>query len=187
MIGSLSGTVKEKRGNWVIIEVAGVGYKIYSIPSILSSLKKGTKAELFTYLYKKEDVLDLYGFSTIETLEFFELLLSVSGIGPKAALNILSVASLDQIKSAIAEGKPDLLKSVSGIGGKTAQRVVVELKSKLGGTSEFVDMEGGDEVYQALMGLGYTAAEAREAMKSVPSDVKDTSERIKVALKSIRK
>ena len=144
----------------------------------------------------REDALDLYGFKSLEELEMFELLLSISGIGPKSALGVLAIASAADVKEAIANGDPSLLIKVSGIGKKTAERVVLELREKvmaqtMGGRQETAGtgsgiMASGDEI-DALMALGYSMVQAREALRGVDNSIKDSGERIKEALRGLGK
>ncbi|MFH1671389.1 MAG: Holliday junction branch migration protein RuvA, partial [Candidatus Portnoybacteria bacterium] len=131
MIASLSGKIELKTERFVILDVNGVGYKVRCSPLVLKEIEKGQQAKLFIHLYPRENILDLYGFLSFEELEFFELLISISGIGPKAGLSVLSIASLKDLKTSIASGQVSLLTKVSGIGKKTAERVILELKSKI--------------------------------------------------------
>jgi Holliday junction DNA helicase RuvA len=135
----------------------------------------------------REDILDLYGFLDKKDLEFFEMLISISGIGPKGALNILSVASIETLKKAITNEESSILTKVSGIGQKTAEKIILELKSKVSG--EYMDEKGGasGETIDALVSLGYRLQEAREALKKVPDDVKEVGAKIKYALKLLSK
>ncbi len=131
MIAFLSGKIELKTERFLILNVNGVGYKIYTSPLILDKLEKEQEAKFFIHLYPRENLLDLYGFLAFEELEFFELLISISGIGPKAAISVLSIASLKDLKASIASGQVSLLTKVSGIGKKTAERVILELKTKI--------------------------------------------------------
>jgi holliday junction DNA helicase RuvA len=187
MIGSIKGNIQHKGSNYILVEAQGVGYKVFVTPIHLASMKIGTDISLFTHTYVREDQITLYGFQTIEELEFFELLLTVSGVGPKSALGIMSLSSLEMIKSAIASGDAGVFKKVSGIGTKTAERVIVELREKLKaeGVSAPVAKEHSDAL-EALVALGYREQESREALKSIPSD-KSLQEKIKIALKALGK
>ena len=191
MIGHLKGTLVHQDIKSVILDVSGVGYKVYTNTTSLpkrsagdKSYKASTTTEFWTYLAVRENALDLYGFGTKEELDFFELLISVSGIGPKSALAILSIATLQNLRHAISTGDTSHLTKVSGIGKKNAEKIVIELKDKLVGLS--VDMSasvsGDVDALEALKSLGYGEREVREALKKV-SDTKDTGEKIKKALK----
>ena len=190
MISFLRGKVSYKLKNKIILELNNLGYSVFIGDNFLNDLKIGEEAEIFTYQHIKEDIFDLYGFKTLEELEFFELLLSVSGIGPKSALGVLSMAKLGDIKQSIIAGDSNLLTKVSGIGKKTAERVVLELKDKLFklGVSKLSldDCFFSDEI-EALVGLGYSWQESRLALSKVDINIKDSRERIKEALKKMTK
>jgi Holliday junction DNA helicase RuvA len=184
MISMLEGKVELVRENWVIINVNGVGYKVNIGSSLASRLHPEENAKIFTYTQVREDILALYGFEKVEELEFFELLISVSGIGPKAALGILSAASVEKIKASIINQDPTLISSVSGIGKKTAEKVVIELKNKVGATGNYFEGIGGktEEVYDALMQLGFKPNEARTAIAELPENCRTTEDRLKHCL-----
>ena len=137
----------------------------------------------------KEDSLELYGFESYPELEFFETLIQISGIGPKSAVGILSIAPLDTIKKAIASGEVSYLTKVSGIGKKTAERVIVELRDKMGQLDESAGAMFKDEqdVLEALKSLGYSSGEAREAIKKIPDNINGVNTKIKEALKILGK
>lgn len=188
MIGSLKGKITHKSANYIILETSGVGYKVFVPLVLLASLKVGQESSLVIHTYVREDQLTLYGFPTLSELEFFELLLTVSGVGPKSALGIMSLASLAMIKSAIVSEDPSVFTKVSGIGRKTAERVILELKEKLKDekSSMPVAKEHSDAM-DALVSLGYSQQEARDALKSVPADVTNLQTKVKIALKSLSK
>jgi len=191
MIAKLTGIVSDIGNRYAILDVGGVGYKIFATEDVLHSLKANKSASFFTYLAVREDALDLYGFTSKKDKEFFELLIGVSGIGPKSALNILSLVSAEALETSIRSGSVAHLVKVSGIGKKTAEKIVLELKDKLGG------MEGGGEftagmssdmdAIMALQALGYDADDAREAMKKVDKNVLDIGAKVKAALKELGK
>ncbi len=182
MISHLKGTLLYSDLKSVTLDVSGVGYKIYTNTSGLEN-SKGKTAEFWTYLAVRENALDLYGFTKKEELDFFELLITVSGIGPKSALAILSVASLQNLKHAIVSGETSHLTKVSGIGKKNAEKIVIELKDKLDGVIDMShEIKGDVDALEALKSLGYGEREAREALKKV-TDGKDTGEKVKKALK----
>lgn len=178
-----------KGNNFVIIEVREVGYKVFVNPTMLAELEIGQEIDCYTHQYVREDSLDLYGFKSLDDLELFELLLSISGIGPKSALGTLAIASADEIKESISHGDPALLQKVSGIGKKTAERVVLELREKISYISPTqISSENGNtsgEEIDALLALGYSMQQARDALKNVSSDIKDSGERIREALKKM--
>ncbi|MFH1129354.1 MAG: Holliday junction branch migration protein RuvA [Patescibacteria group bacterium] len=188
MIGFIEGKIEYSTDKCVVVDVNGVGYKIYISTSVFKNLPEiGNKVKLFTHLHVREDILDLFGFLDKKELEFFEMLISISGIGPKGALNILSVASIETLKKAISNEDSTILTKVSGIGHKTAGKIILELKSKISG--EYLDEKGGadGEVIDALVSLGYRLQEAREALKKVPHEVKEVGAKIKHALKLLSK
>ncbi len=191
MIGKLRGRVELVKDTFAIIDVNGVGYKVMLNEIALGKIAKEQDQEisLFIHTNVKEDHIHLYGFMSLEELEMFELLLSVSGIGPKAGLAILTIASVATIKNAIFKEDYTLLTQVSGIGKKTAERVCLELRSKVEGVEgeDKQEVEASQEVIEALMAMGYSASEARESVQAIPDDVTDESEMIKLALRSIKK
>ncbi len=184
-----------KYSNYIILRVEGLGYKIFLNEKFYNNLREGQEIELYTHQYVREDALDLYGFETWEQLGFFETLLSISGIGPKSALSATSIAGVSEFKEYIARGDSALLQQVSGIGKKTAERIVVELRDKIGflpASSEREEVKSGEEgsasseEIDALMALGYSLTQAREALKGVDPAVKDSGQRIREALKNIK-
>lgn len=181
MIGYLKGRVIEHDLKSVILDVSGVGYKIFTNTAFLES-KKPEILEFWTYLAVRENALDLYGFVNKEELSFFELLITVSGIGPKSAMGILSVASVANLRNAISSGDTSHLTKVSGVGKKNAEKIVVELKDKLTGFEGGATVSGDVDVIEALKSLGYGERESREALKKV-GESKDMSDKIKKALK----
>ncbi|HBH71755.1 MAG: Holliday junction ATP-dependent DNA helicase RuvA [Parcubacteria group bacterium GW2011_GWC1_42_11] len=192
MIAHLSGTILFAGDRYVVIETNGVGYKVRLAVDTLQTLRKNTgeNTSLWIHTAVREDALDLYGFQNQVELEFFEMLISVSGIGPKGALGILNVAPVDHLKEAIAMGDTGALTKVSGIGSKSAQKIILELRDKLGWQeSEAGGTMLGDErdAIEGLVALGYAERSAREALKKVPSDTKGTGARIKEALKLLGK
>lgn len=190
MIAYLEGKIIKKSKDFVVIKTAGVGYKVFVNTGLMSELVIGEIYELFIYHHITEQSSSLFGLKNEEQQEFFELVLSVSGIGPKTALNVLATASIYEIKDSISRGEPALLNKVSGIGPKTAERVVLELRNKIGHlemSSNLKNTDGfasGDEI-DALISLGYSMTQARDALRSVDKNIKESGERIKEALKKI--
>lgn len=191
MIAFLRGKIINKSTNYVVLETNDIGYQVFVGENFLNELKLNTEIEVYTHHRVKEDSSDLYGFKCLEDLELFELLLTVSGVGPKSALGVLSIASANDVKESIIQGDAGLLTKVAGIGKKTAERLVLELKNKVmrsGGETSTVNSLnfGGDEI-DALMSLGYSLSEAREALNAVDSTITDSSQRLKEALKKAGK
>lgn len=171
----------------MILEVNSIGYKIHVSSPIYAEMKAGEPAKFYIHEHVREDCLDLYGFKTLAEMEFFELLLSISGIGPKSALGVIAIASPEEIKESICHGDPHLLTKVSGIGKKTAERIVLELRDKIAylplGNKEEAGAKA-DEI-DALLALGYSLGQAREALKQADKNEKNSGERIRQALKKL--
>ena len=174
----LNGTVAEIGPNLAVIDCCGVGYSCATTNYTLAQLKKGEQAKLFTYLYIRDDILDLYGFFSQAELSSFKMLLSVSGVGPKAALAILSSGTPDQLALSIVTGDEKSLTGVPGIGKKIAQRIILELKDKLAKEQGSFDAHAGtlspaptggtvQEAASALSVLGYSSQEISVALKGV--------------------
>lgn len=184
MIAHIRGTIFFRASRYLIIDVGGVGYKVtVSLETLKTLPQKNETCELFTYVHVRENALELYGFGTLAELEFFEMLISISGIGPKSALGILSVAPIDSLKRAIGSGDIVHLTKVSGIGKRTAEKIIVELRDKLAGGASAYTSEGEAEVIDALATLGYTMKEAREALQKVSPTTMMVDARLKEALK----
>lgn len=168
------------------MDVAGVGYKVFVNAETLRKItkKQDTITKLWTHLYVREDALELYGFLMQGELELFETLIGVSGVGPRTALGILNVAPIDTLKRAIASGELSYLTKVSGIGRKTAEKIMVELREKFGKAMvPGPELKEEQDALEALESLGYSAREAREALRQVPETIKGTPKRVKEALR----
>lgn len=187
MIARISGTLVQKGPGHVVIEVSGVGYEV-SVPiSTYSGLPaEGNTTLLHVFQYVREDTLALYGFRNQQEKGLFAQLLGVSGIGPKVALAILSIASVHDIKAAIGGGDTAFISSVPGIGKKTAERVVVDLRDKMGEQSG-ADESGSShtDVIEALIGLGYSSKDSRQAVKNAAMHESETDEVLRRALKEL--
>ena len=190
MISRLTGQIIHKDLGFVILETGGVGYKVAVTNETLNEITKagGKPVSLWTHQAIREDSSDLYGFPNRDTLEFFELLISISGIGPKTALSVLNASSIENLQMAISSGETSYLTKISGIGRKLADKIVFELKEKIGdGTEISGAMKGDADVLEALISLGYGERDAREAIKKLPKDVVGTSNRVKTVLKVLGK
>jgi Holliday junction DNA helicase RuvA len=189
MIASLSGTLSFTAERFLVLNVGGVGYKIFTTGEVIRTAQKKTGEALFwTHLSVRETSLDLYGFLEQSELEFFELLLTVSGIGPKTALGIMNAAPVEMIVSAVTEGDSSHLTKVSGIGTKNAQKIVMELKGKVDRfRSETPSGEKETDALEALEALGYSLREAREVLKKISPEAETPGEKIKEALKILGK
>lgn len=192
MISSIEGKITLKSEKHIILETGGIGFKVWCGEKTLSKLPQiGESVKLFTYLSVKETAWDLFGFMSMAEIELFELLISISGIGPKTAAGILSSATVEDLQEAIVLGDETILSRVSGIGKKVAQKIVIELKSKIKKLSKAsgdkFSMIDEIEIIDALVTLGYRLSEAREAIKQVPQGVKGVENRVREALKRLGK
>lgn len=191
MIATISGVVSEKLADAVVLDVRGVGYGLYVPAEDHGRLKTGQEAKLYVYEHIREQSHDLFGFLTPDTKALFEQLLAVNGVGPRMALSMLSIGSDQEMRAAIASGDVKFIQQASGVGKRVAERVVVELKDKVGlagvdlGSAGLLQGEQGlmkDEAVAALVALGYTAADAGHFLAKVDKDL-PTEDRVKAALK----
>ncbi len=185
MIAFIKGRVLAKSQDYLILEAGSLGYKVFCSQEIVSKVILDTDLSLFLTHVVKEDKSDLYGFETQDEMEFFELLLSVSGVGPKSAMAILNLDSLDNIKSAIASGDEGYLSQVSGIGNKTAKKLLLELQDKLP-KMEAAQHGNYEELMGALESLGYKKSEIKPVLKELNSN-EDLQSQIKEALRLLSK
>jgi holliday junction DNA helicase RuvA len=189
MIAGVKGIIEAIGNNWVIVDVGGVSYQVFLPSSTLSKLGVvGQPVRLHTHLHVREDNLTLFGFSSARELALFQTLLTVSGIGPKLGLAMLSAMDVEQITMVIASGDADMLTAIPGVGKKTASRIVLELKDKISTewmiTQDLEAVQGNSEVLAALTSLGYSISEATRAVAALPSDSKlELEEKVKLALK----
>ncbi|MBC7315615.1 MAG: Holliday junction branch migration protein RuvA, partial [Chloroflexi bacterium] len=167
MIASLEGCIKAVRPHSLILEVAGVGFEVYPPTPLLESVRVGQPLALYTYMHVREGNITLYGFLTLEEHDLFEALLGVNGIGPRTALSVLSMLSPDALRAIIAQGNAAALARIPGLGAKTAQRLILDLKDKIGlpvGAVSLSPLQEADvDVINALTALGYSLAEAQRA------------------------
>jgi holliday junction DNA helicase RuvA len=190
MIGFLSGKLISISDKYIIIDVHGVGYRVTIGEKIRKSIAKiGSEVKMFTHftLSPRDGQVELYGFESAEELSFFGLLTTVSGVGPKSAQAILSNVDIQTLQMAIMQGDDSYLKKVSGVGEKTAKRLILELKNKMAGVdmgvAQNADFSAQEDAVDALVTLGYTAYHAREAIKQVSDTAKTSEEKIKEALR----
>jgi Holliday junction DNA helicase RuvA len=188
MIGRLTGTIVDKGFDRVILDVNGVGYDVAVTPRTLGDLPGiGEEAVLHTYLYVREDQLSLYGFDTPADKDLFQMLLGVSGVGPKVALAILSTMTYEQLRMAVASDDVAALTEVPGIGKRSAQKLLLELAPKLDVIDGASDPTGPlAEVREALVGLGYAPEEIRSTLADMPSDL-PVEEMLRLSLKDLGK
>jgi Holliday junction DNA helicase RuvA len=213
MISHLSGRIIYKDLKYAVMQTSGgVGYKVYATNDTLSKLGGSHNLStslgsgdvynttnntslsspvdnLWIYTVVREDALDLYGFLDREHLDFFELLITISGIGPKSALGILNVATVDSIREAVLSGETSYLTKISGIGKKIAEKIVLELKGKVGAGDEYSKSSQNDDVdaLEALKALGYTHKESKEALEKLDKNIVDVGEKVKASLKYLGK
>ncbi|MCA9356370.1 Holliday junction branch migration protein RuvA [Candidatus Nomurabacteria bacterium] len=187
MIRFLRGNIIDKDEKSITIDVSGVGYLVYlGANTLINTGEAGDSIQIYTYTSVKEDAIDLYGFMQKSELALFEMMLTVSGVGPKGALGIVSSEPIENLKKAIANSDSAYLTKFSGIGKKTAEKIVIELRDKL---SNLVEKEYGqnvsgyDDVYLALESLGYDKREIRDVLTQIDRDIDDTGMIIKEAIK----
>ncbi len=187
MIGYLRGTVIESGEKSIILDVRGVGYLVHMAP--LDIPHNGEEAALYIETVVREDALELFGFKDKRTKDFFMMLISISGIGPRGALGILTLAPVDTLMKAISKGDSTFLTKVSGIGKKTSEKIILELRDKVGNISGDAAGDMSGDVFDALAALGYSPAEIREALANLPEDVdqEDTQKVIRAVLRIVRK
>lgn len=186
MIGALRGTVHERLDKAVLLDVGGVIYEVFVTPATRQALDDGQTVTLYTTLYQREEGPALYGFLNFRERTFFRLLLTVSGVGPKSALGIMGLSSVEELERSIASGDIQLLTRVSGIGKKTAERLVVELKEKIAAGESAPVGEHAETVHDALTRLGYTSREAREIVKRLDRQA-PVEEQVRQALRVLGK
>ncbi len=184
MISSLSGTIQRKDLNSLVVDVLGVGYRVLVPLETALDAAPSSPIFLWTHLVVRENALELFGFSDKENLDTFELLITISGIGPRTALNILNAATPAMLRQAVASADTSYLTRVSGIGKKNAEKIVLELKDKLKiAREDLLDTRSEGDALEALVSLGYSERDARQALKKVSKDIKSASDRVKAALK----
>ena len=187
MIGSIQGTVKSAGIDWLLVQTeGGVGYKSSTTHAVIASYPVGSTIELLTYLVVREDQLSLYGFMSEAEQTFFTQLVGVSGVGPRSALGVLNAGKVSELQSAIGGGDVAIFTTISGIGKKTAERIIVELKNKV----EISNSKLGDQAHDlltALVSLGYNAYEVKRVLPDIPRELAATEDRIKYALKPLGK
>jgi Holliday junction DNA helicase RuvA len=185
MISYLNGAIILKKEKYIIVEVSGVGYQVFlSSKNLLKVPETGGQVKLFCFQNVKEDALDLYGFFSHEEMDFFETLMSIRGVGPKSALDIASLGSLEKIKNRILSGDVKLFEGIPGIGAKKAMTIILELTGKI----KMLDgAKPKDPALDALVQLGFAKQQAQEVLKHIPSDVSSMEERVKAALQQLGK
>jgi len=187
VIATLQGTVAAKGDNFIVVETGGMGFKVH-VPAPLLARRgiPGGQVQLYTHLHLRENEVSVYGFQTEEALSLFELLLGVSGIGPKVALGVLSASTVETLRQAIAAGDVEYLIQMPGLGKKTAQRIILDLRGKLE-AEELVPAPPlspvDEDVNTALTSMGYNRSEVREALASLPEEEMPLEERLLLVLR----
>lgn len=187
MFGHLNGKIFDLKSTKVIIKVGGIGFIIQTTPSLVEKMVVGQEIQLWTHTAVRENAIDLYGFENKEELAIFEMLLTVSGVGPKSALAILGVAGVKAIEEALTTKDISSLTKVSGVGRKTAEKIVFELGDKVSVITKGERATENIDVFEALKSLGYRDRDIQETIKKIPGEVVGANEKIKYALKNLGK
>lgn len=185
MIASITGKVVDRGAAYIVLETNGIGYKLFVVPKIME-VPLDEVLTLHTYMQVREDAMNLFGFATASELAFFELLISVSGVGPKVALAVLSSGDMDLIKQAIITQDAAIFTRISGVGKKTAERIIVELKEKLGSASDLAVATNSSDILTALENLGYSNREIKEVLGKLDHALQP-EEKLRQALKLLKK
>ncbi|MCX7589690.1 MAG: Holliday junction branch migration protein RuvA [Patescibacteria group bacterium] len=188
MLYSISGKILLKFNDFLVLESNGIGFKIFTTFKILEKLNLGQKQNFYIYFHMRENSIELYGFLDQKELNFFELLNSVAGVGPKSALSILEKNDVKTLSLAIKNNKIEFLTRASGIGKKTAERIILELKNKINLTDQTnINLDANLDVFEALISLGYNKAEAKKAIEALDDSLKTFEEKFKSALRFLNK
>ena len=191
MIAHIFGKVAEKFNGTIVVDVHGVGYEVSVAAGDFEAVSLGQDAKFYTYHHVREQAEELFGFSSLAAKKLFEMLITVQGVGPKAALAVLSLGDAQQVRNAIANSDAAFVQKAAGVGKKTAERVVVDLSDKVGLPTHYgranepvqTELNTSDEALEALMALGYTLADATKALENVDVNL-STAQRVTMALKS---
>lgn len=191
MIAHIFGKVAEKFNGTIVVDVHGVGYEVSVAAGDFEAVSLGQDAKFYTYHHVREQAEELFGFSSLAAKKLFEMLITVQGVGPKAALAVLSLGDAQQVRNAIANSDAGFVQKAVGVGKKTAERVVVDLSDKVGLPTHYgranepvqTELNTSDEALEALMALGYTLADATKALENVDVNL-PTAQRVTMALKS---
>ena len=178
MISYLKGKIREKDKNFVVLENQGIGFKIFVSEKNLKKIKDDEQKEFFIFYAVRNDKPELYGFLNKQELKVFEIIEAISGIGPKGALLISSLGSIDELKKAVAENNSSYFSKIKGIGRKKVQKIILEL----GGSLLKNEILADDEALKTLVTLGFSRQEAKKALDNIPDEVKETKQRVQTAL-----
>ena len=182
MIRTISGTITHTSNKSIIIDVHGFGIEVFVPEHDNTTLSEGSETTLFTHLVVREGAIDLYGFKDQKTLELFELLLTVSGVGPRSALGVVNLAPVETLAGAIGARDISYLTRVAGVGKKMAEKIILELREKVGASGTHA-MRGDDaELFDTLLALGYKEREAKQVIQNIPNTITEKEDRLKAAL-----
>ncbi len=185
MIGYLRGKVIDSLGGSVLVDVGGVGYRVAIGSSKAQKLKSSEEVELYVHTHVREDQISLYGFESKKALGLFELLISVSGVGPKVGMAVIGHGSAEKILEAISKADVGFFTGVSGIGKKGAQKIIIELKNKVGGVEELdLEADGGDDLVEALVGMGFDRGKVVEVLRGMEDGLSE-DRRLKLAIREL--
>lgn len=188
MIAYLKGTVLKKLTRSIIVDTGNIGYSANITGNLMATIKEKDKIELFTYTHVREDALDIFGFTSFDELEFFKQLISISGVGPKTAQDILSLP-IDKLKNAILNEDVKFITSVPRVGKKVADRIILELKNKITildseRSHQKLNQDISEDIFAALEGLGYNRKQIEKVLSTIPENIKKSEEIIKFFLKN---
>lgn len=187
MIAHLQGKIILKKEDFIILDVKGIGYKVYLSKRTLTKIPENEKFfKLFTFLYLREEKMELYGFLNFQELELFEILKGISGVGPKSALALSSFGSLEKLKEVLKSPDEEFFREVKGIGKKRIQKIILEITGKIKDFKK-EQISSKDEALEALKSLGISSQMAKTALLKVPKEIKDPENRVKEALKILGK
>ncbi len=187
MIAHLKGNILSKESDSLVVAVGGVGLQVYVPAPLADEFRPGEQISLHTYLVVREDALTLYGFETLEQREYFEMLLGVSGVGPRLALAALATLNPDAIRRAVFQEQAEVFSRIPGVGKKTAQKILFHLQDRITDVDQFAPVammtDADTEVLEALVALGYSVVEAQAALQTIPRDApQDVETRLRLAL-----
>ena len=182
MISYIKGKIRTKDKDFLILENQGIGYKVFVSQKSLEKIKEGEEKEFFTYFVLRNEKPELYGFLTPEELEIFGVIEKISGIGPKGALLIAALGTIDELKKAVETHDFKYFSKIKGIGRKKVQKIILELGGSLKELTKDNSIKKGDEALKGLIALGFSSTEAREALEKVPAEIEDPSQRVQKAL-----
>ncbi|MFA7663113.1 MAG: Holliday junction branch migration protein RuvA [Patescibacteria group bacterium] len=185
MLAYLVGKIVSKGERQIVLSTGPLAFEIAVNDFLINAINLDQEVKIYTHLHSREDALELYGFLTQDEKEFFRLLISISGIGPRSAIGILSITTPDKLRQAISQEKAEMLTVVSGIGKKTAERIIIELKGKFKNFNPGVEGSVDSELFEALIGLGYKANDIRQVVQNLPAGEMTLSEKVKLALRNL--